>query len=62
MSIYLIYRMPEDDKSSLPNRTYNNEEIQGNQFMTKSPNMAYSHDGMRYRGESRPHESHQVTR
>ena len=54
--------MAEDDKSSLPNRKYNNEEIHGNQFMTKSPSMAYSHDGMRYRGESRPHESHQVTR
>ena len=55
--------MEEDENSSPPKHTLKNEAIHGNQVMTKAPNLDhYCMDGMRYRGEPRNYEAHQVTR
>ena len=40
----------------------NGEGTESNQAMIQKPNMIHSQDGMRYRGEARSHDGHQVTR
>ena len=38
------------------------EETEGDQEMVQNPAMVHSQDGMRYRGEARGLDGHQVTR
>ena len=40
----------------------NGEGTEGDQDMIQSPAMIHPQDGMRYRGEARGHDGHQVTR
>ena len=40
----------------------NGERSEGDQDMIQNPAMIHPQDGMRYRGEARGHDGHQVTR
>ena len=57
-----FYRMAGDENPSLLRLIQSDEASHDNQGSTKCINMPYPQDGMRYRGETRGHEGHQVTR
>lgn len=54
--------MAEEEPPGPLNLNSSSEGAENNQEMMHKHNMIHSHDGMRYRGDARIHDGHQVTR
>ena len=54
--------MAEEEPPGPLNLNSSSEGTENNQEMMHKSNMIHSHDGMRYRGDARSYDGHQVTR